>query len=309
VIRILGTAVLVSLLSPDSAPLPQGVRWVMGTHLRVVLADPDLPAAVAEEILREVFDSVERDNALLSHWDPETPLSRLNQRAGDWVEIPDDLCAYLRRSRSDARRTGGLFDLTVGPSLRDPTLRTGIRHLDLDCASDPARARLRYADLALDPGGSGKGWALDRAVDLLRARGVRNALLEFGGSSWFGLGRPPEGDAWRVTLTDPAGGVVGVARLVDQALSTSAAWRRAGDGEGEEVHIVDPRTRRPVETRRVATVVSSSATDAEVLSTALVVAGRDGLQLLEAYPGSDAVVVEPGAIHPDGGRPWWSPAP
>lgn len=307
-IRVLAAILLASSLQPVPDALPEEVRWVMGTHLRVVLAAPDLEPDVARSILRAVFQSVERDEALISNYRPDSHLSRVNSRAGGgWVDVPREVCAYLERSWLDSHATRGAFDLTAGAAMRDSTLRAGIAALEFRCDTPRPRVRLTATDVALDPGGNGKGWALDRAVRVLRGHGIRHALLDFGGSSWYGMGVPPEGEAWRVTVQDTEGRPAGVVRLRDQALSVSEAWRPTPDGRSEETHILDPSTRRPVQDQRMAVVVSPSATDAEVLSTALVVAGMEGLWWLGNYPGSDAVLIEPEGIRPAGGRPWWFP--
>lgn len=292
-------ALLAVAAAPDDAD--RATRWIMGTALTI-----DIPGAAASEekaAARDAaFAEAQRWDDLLSHWRKDTPLSRLNASAGAGaVAVPKELFRYIQRALRDAERTNGLFDITVGgllpPARRDappgapasaPPL-VGARHVRLE---PPDRVGLP-AGMALDPGGDGKGVALDAMVALLRSRGVDDAFLDFGGSSFYGLGEGRDGSGWVVALRGTDGEAAGVVRLRDASLSSSAALRTTAEGV-VQAHVIDPRSGVLVRVPRAAFAVSPSATDAEVLSTALIVAPGDGPEIVPRFASAEALVFQTG---------------
>jgi FAD:protein FMN transferase len=135
----------------------------------------------------------------------------------------------------------------------------------------------------LDPGAIGKGYALERAADLLREAGVRRALLHGGTSTVCALG-----DSWKVALQHPKrpGVRLTTVELHDASLSVSAVHGKSFWMQGKEFgHVIDPRSGRPVTDTVLAAVVTASATESDALSTALLVLGAAGIPLLaERFP-------------------------
>jgi thiamine biosynthesis lipoprotein len=128
------------------------------------------------------------------------------------------------------------------------------------------------------PGAMGKGYALDRAVNILRDAGVGNALIHGGTSSVCALGTPPDADGWEISLPMPPDGSARAwpdgkpprITLRDNTLSVSAIWGRP---DAPISHILDPRSGEPARGLALAAVVGVSATDSDVWSTALLVGG------------------------------------
>ncbi|HEX7070547.1 MAG TPA: FAD:protein FMN transferase, partial [Rhodothermales bacterium] len=139
----------------------------------------------------------------------------------------------------------------------------------------------------IDLGGIGKGYAVDEAIGILREAGVERAFLHGGTSTSYGLGTPPDGLAWNVSIDAPADvadadASLAVADLRDASLSVSAVWGKAFTFGGREYgHVIDPRLGEPVEGAVLTAVVCESATEADALSTALLVEGRRSAALLE----------------------------
>jgi thiamine biosynthesis lipoprotein len=285
-------------------------QWIMGTSLRIAVVD-DSPRSAG--ILQELFDEARRWNDLLSNYAPETPLSRINRRAGEEVGIPCELQTYLERMIRDVKRTDGAFDPTVGARLA-PAWGTDLEnqgaHGDSPVGAHLLRlrrddlgcwARLPAPGMALDPGADGKGVALDQLRRILDVRKIEHALIDFGGSSLLAIGRPPDAPAWVVDLPALGGGTLGRLRLVDRALSVSSSFKldRAPADSGSATvprvpHIMDPRTGEWIDQERIAVVLSPSATDAEVLSTALIVEGAHGMRWLERFEAAEALLLEGG---------------
>jgi thiamine biosynthesis lipoprotein len=221
-----------------------------------------------------------------------------------------------------ARLTRGSFDVTVGPLVALWT-RAGERDA-LPSAAELARARERVgsdrievradgrvalaAGSSVNLGGVAKGFALDRVRPLLRDHGVEAALLNFGQSSTWAVGAPPDGPGWRLLARAPDGGFAGVLTLRDRALSVSGSLGQWTEIEGRRYgHVLDPRSGRPLVRRREALVVAPSATLAEALSKALLVLGEaEGVALVAAQPDCEGLLLDA-----NGGRfatPGWERA-
>ncbi|TBR21952.1 FAD:protein FMN transferase [bacterium] len=231
--------------SANAAPLARS-RYLMGTLLEATLdRAADAPA------LEAAFAEVARLEGLLSTYRPDSEVSRLNAAAGSPArEVSGDLWALLEASSRAWSASGGLFDPTFSSS---PPAR-GFGRLGLDSGR---RKAFLPPGARLDFGGIGKGYALDAAAAVLRAHGVRRALLNFGGQV-YALGR------WDVET--PAGALT----LEDASAATSGDAERPG-------HIVDPATGLSRRGPATATIVSPSATDADAWSTALYLGGPAAL--------------------------------
>ena len=285
-------------------------RPAMGTTFEIHLYAAD--QARARELFEAAFEEVERVEAALSNYRPASELSRINAQASAADVVTDpEVFALIERAFEYSRLSGGAFDITVGRLMKawgffrgsgrfpsDEELarvreQTGWRRVALD----PARRSVRFLapGLELDPGGIGKGYALDRVAALLRENGVTAALVASGSSSIYALGAPPGKAGWTVRVTDPLERARALSEVVlkDQSLSTSGNYEKFFRVGGRTYcHIMDPRTGRPVEGVLQTTVIAPAATDSDALSTSVFVLGPErGARLLEALPGTAAFVV------------------
>jgi FAD:protein FMN transferase len=265
------------------------------------------PAQVVARAAEADLLSCER---LMSRFDPDSPLSDLNRRAAHHaVEPAAELWQILSLCRDYWTRSGGAFDITLWPLNRlwreriaigeqpsEPALQqaleqTGFQHLHFD---DTARTmRFDRPGMSLDLGAFGKGYALDRLADSLRAADVEQAFLSFGESSVTVLGSHPHGPAWPVGVSNifPPHEPVHTFPLRDASLSTSgtAPFNAAG-GPGVLGQIIDPRSGRPIQGYRTLSVASLSGTEAEVLSTALLITPeKERADLLAGFTAASAV--------------------
>jgi thiamine biosynthesis lipoprotein len=176
----------------------------------------------------------------------------------------------------------------------------GIAHIHLD----DARQTIRFdrEGVMLDLGAIGKGFAIDRAVDLLREAGIESALVHGGTSTVYAIGKPSDADAWKIAIANTFGAPnsdsarLPTVNLQVEALSVSAIWGRSFEKDGKVLgHVIDPRTGEPTQGAELAAVVTKSATDSDALSTALLVLGTRGQQILKAHhPHIRTFVLEPG---------------
>ena len=305
---------------PPLVELSDG-RPAMGTILEITLHAQDTPLARAT--LGELFALAARLDAVMTLYDPESDLARLNRTAGRGpAPVDSELAQILAASIVYSRLTSGAFDVTVRPlvALWTQAGQTGVPPR----AEELARARalvgsdqirlegsavaLAREGVSVDLGGIAKGWALDRMLPLLRERGIDRALLDFGQSSLWALGAPPGASGWRLLARGPEGGVLGVLTLSDQALSVSGSLGQWVEIGGRRYgHVLDPRSGLPLERRRQAMVVAPNAALAEALSKALLVLGEvEGVARVAAQPGCEGILVDA-----EGGSwetPGWSKA-
>ena len=178
-------------------------------------------AAQAQTEASRCFEVVDQVEALLSNYQPQSELARINREAyAAPVTTDPETLRFLRESLAWSARSDGAFDITVGALMKGwgffrstgrvpspaalTTLRrqTGWQNVKLD---ETARTvRFTAPGLELDPGGIGKGFAVDRAVEMLRADGVRAALLSAGSSTIYALGAPAAKPGWRIDVPNPA---------------------------------------------------------------------------------------------------------
>ncbi len=271
----------------------------MATRFELVLhgENPVALRAAGEEAL----DEIDRVEGQLSLFRPTSEVAGLNARAArSAVRVTPSLFRLLQQARELHQQTEGVFDITVAPLMRCWGFRDGSGRIPEAASLAEARARVgmnlvelnaddltvRFAreGVMLDLGAIGKGYALERAVGLLREAGVRSALLNGGTSTIYGLGRPPEAVAWKVAVEYPAERKPGIppsylaaVPLCDEALSVSAVWGRSFEAEGKTFgHVLDPRVGRPVADTMLAAVALASCTETDALSTALLIAGESG---------------------------------
>ncbi len=279
----------------------------MATRFEIALtggAEARLRAA-AEEALNEV----ERLENLLSLYRSFSDIGRINASAAtESVRISPETFRLLHRALEVSQATGGAFDVTAGPLIKAWGFMDGRESIPQPDYIEEARKRtgwdgvvlsaedysVRFArpGMMIDLGSIGKGYALDRAAEILVESGVANGLIHGGTSSIIGIGPGPTGTGWRVALPE-TGDLPRTVDLIDGSLSVSGVWGKSfKHGDREFGHVIDPRTGHPVQGAGMAAVVGKTAMLTDALSTALLVLGSPGAAGIEtAFPGYRAVAV------------------
>jgi thiamine biosynthesis lipoprotein len=305
--------------APPQVPLLRAARQAMATLFEVLL-----PAGVprAAEAAGAALDLIDELEDQLTVFRDHSEVSRLNARAPlEDVVLESRLFDLLAFAARLTRETGGAFDIASGAlvkawgfyqrqghvpapaELAVAMTRTGMRHVILDAAR--RTVRYRREGLEINLGGIGKGYALDRAAELLReGYGVNSALLHGGASSVLALGAPPGRPAgWLVSLRHPWDDrrSLGTVSLRDWALGTSAATHQHFAYNGRKLgHLLDPRRGRPAEGPQQVSVLAPTAAEADALSTALfVMDADDARQFCRSRPDIGAVVLPAGADAPE----------
>jgi thiamine biosynthesis lipoprotein len=281
-------------------------RKLLGTLVTITLIDTD--GSRAANTVGDTFAEIERLSGLLSRHDPSSELSRLNN-TGRLAGASGELVSVLERARYYAQLTGGAFDVTVGP-LVDLYSTHFARYNAPPDTTAVAEARqlvgyqmltLKGSDVVLlKPGmgitldGIAKGYIVDQAVALLKARGMARVLVEAGGDlSLRGLRQ--DGHPWRVGIHHPRA-LTGYYQVLEQssgAMATSGDYEAAFTADFRYHHIIDPRTGSSPMGLSSATVLASDAASADALSTAALVLGMTkGLELLERLAGVEALLID-----------------
>jgi thiamine biosynthesis lipoprotein len=265
----------------------------------------------------------------MTDYDPERDLLQLFQPpAREPVRVSEELLEVLAKAQHVAELSNGAFDATVGPVIRlwRRTRRTaelpspellararaavGWRNLKLDARRKTVT--LTVPNMQLDLGGLGKGFAADKALEVLKAHGVTRALIAASGD--IAVSDPPPGQrGWRVSIGAPdfaqtgtpagdspqQGGAETGASIVRTLLLKNAAISTAGDSEQfveiggvHYSHIVDPRTGVGLTNRLQVSVIARRATDADAFDTTVRVLGVErGMALIEGQRGLAALVL------------------
>lgn len=282
----------------------------MGSALHVTAWTADERTAAAA--FGEVFDEFDRLDRLMSVWKEGSDVSRVNAAAGRApVPVSPEVREVLRTARQVGDWTGGKFDVTFGaladvwkfdhdqdgrvPLASEIAARLPfVDYTAIEVDEAKGTAFLRRAGMRLHLGGIGKGYAVDRAVAILRQRGLRDFLIQAGGDFYASGRRGPR--PWRAGIQDPrgAGGTSFAALdLGDGTFSTSGDYERSFIKDGRRYHhLLDPDLGEPARGCRSVTIVAGSAMLADALSTGVFIAGPDaGMALIERLPDVEGVVV------------------
>ena len=280
----------------------------MGTVLEISLHG--LESQPAARALDDLYEVAAELDGLLSVYQPDSDISRLNRTAGRGPQRVDSAVAeILRLSIAYSDLTEGAFDVTIGSlvelweeaaardaaptaaELAEARSRVGSDKIDVDLDGVASLAR---EGMKIDLGGIAKGHALDRMLPLLAQHGVESALLNFGQSSTWALGAPPGSPGWRLLVRGPGGGFTGTITLRDQALSVSERVSQGVEIGGRHYgHVIDPRSGELLTGQRQAVVVAREAALAEALSTALLVLDVEaGLAVVAAQPDCEGLLIE-----------------
>ncbi len=290
----------------------EGARACMGSTFAMVIYGPDeghLP-----QIAAEALDEVDRIDRLMSDYKPSSPLSQINREAAQHrVVVVPELYDFLKQSVAYSTASAGAFDITVGPLMKAwGPFRPHEGHVPSTKQRRVALGKVGFAKLqffdgdnsigfarpamAIDLGGIAKGYAVDRAVAVLRRHGISRALVTSGGSSAYALGRPPNLPAWELSVADPFSTKEKMAparkfALADRALSVAGISQQSFKDRGATYgHILNPRTGWPVQGILSLVVTSATATEADALDTMFFVLGVDeSRRYLSHHPGIEAI--------------------
>ncbi len=275
----------------------------------------------ADMAIEEAFAEMERVNSLLNNYDPESEISKVNKNAGGAaVPVSPETMEALKSAIRFCDLTGGAQDITIGPLLRlwgfgkgdvglagkEPGMAAiqkakslvNYKALELvDVTSPGPTARLKQKGMWIEVGSFSKGFVADKAMVVLKKRGIRNALVIAGGTV-CAMGHKPDRSLWQVGIQHPRkqDRLLAVVALKDCSISTSGDYeifyRKNGKRRG---HIIDPRTGTPVEHMESVSVIAADGTTSDGLDTGLFVLGPEkAVALVNSLKNVEALVISEG---------------
>ncbi|MDF2569572.1 MAG: apbE [Sporomusa sp.] len=265
-----------------------------------------------ELAVKAAFAEFKRINDLTNRFDENTQVSKINQAAGkERVQVDPDVIAMLKLARNRSEQLDGTLDVTVGvltelwgvghkgefvPSQAEIKALLPLVNYRLIEIDDKANTVfLPQTGMRIDLGAVAKGYANRKAIDVLKAKGIKSALINAGGDVRV-IGTRPDGQPWRIGVQDPRDSEGIAAKLVLSewdVLETSGDYQRFFVKDNVRYsHIIDPRTGfQPREVASV-TIVAKSGAYVDILSTAMFVLGVErGQELLKQYPGTEAIFI------------------
>ena len=290
-------------LQPDGEEVRRS-RIMMGTVVEIMAAGQS--SETLEAAVEAAFAEMERLDKLLSRYNTDSEVSRLSQSTnGGEVSLPT--VEVLTLGLEISRKSGGAFDMTLGKlktlwafDKETPTLPkaaelsaalsgVGPKALSLE----GQQLRKTSPQLQLDLGGIAKGYAVDRAIAILKQHGVANAAVNAGGDMYL-LGQRME-RAWRIGIQHPREekGVLETVQISNRAVVTSGDYERFFEKDGVRYHhIFNPQTGMPARDCQSVTIVTDSVALGDALATAVFVLGpKAGLTLLEEFPQAEGLVI------------------
>lgn len=292
----LGIGAFVVAAIPLARRRPAGVVRrtlpVMGTiaEFAVVHRDPHQAHAAIDAAMAEL----QRIERAMTRFDDRSDIGRANLAAArDAVGIGADTALVVGEALRWAAATEGAYDPAVGRTVKlwdvkhrhEPPPegqyerfagRRLYRAVEVGTSRGMPALRYHDADASVDLGSIAKGYGVDRAVDVLRAQGITQAVVDVGGDL-YALGRAPDGEPWRIGIQSPfdARALVGELRVADQAVATSGTYIQYFRWRGRRYHhLMDPTTAAPRATPvQSLTIVADSCMHADVGATAVYGAG------------------------------------
>ena len=319
---------LITLCGPlaHGADLPQ-ITWqgqTMGSTYTVQIVDAPLTDQQVEALKREVEQRLKEVNRQMSHYQPDSEVSRFNRASANTpFKVPPEFALVVRHSLDLNRRSEGAFDPSLGTiiglwgfgaqtgvktvppeaQVRAALANTGCQHLTLTVHDELSKD---IPGLELNLSSPAKGFGSDEMARVLRAHGLTNVYVAISGDV-FTMGHNAKGQKWQVGVAAPVpewrpgDPIVTVLSVSDQAVSTSGDYQKYFvDAQGRRLgHIFDPKTGWPVQhTLSSVSVVADSSMLSSSLATTLFVLGPEaGPRFIETWTNAAALFV---ARKPDG---------
>jgi len=277
-------------------------RLLMGTvvNLKLVGSDPKSAAMAVNACLNRMTEL----EAVLSRFQPESQLSRLNQ-AGMLSDAHPALLGLVKQSLDLSKLTDGAFDITVKPLLDLYQATPGVLptswqieqalklvdHGLLDMSGD--RIAFQHPGMSITLDGIAKGFIVDEGVAMLKENGFENVMVEAGGDL-MGLGEKASQLPWKIGLQAPRsdmGSLMATFNVQNQAVATSGDYMQSFTADFANHHIIDPRIGHSSPELASVSVTAPTAALADGLATAVMVMGKAGLGVIEQMAGYEAFAV------------------
>ncbi len=292
---------------------------IMGTSVTItVVAETAQEGAVA---INAAMDEIRRLDEMMSLYRDDSEVTRVNMASGKRpVTVSPEMIEVVENAIAVAKLTDGVFDITMGPLIVLWRMRTAegkipaekeiarilprVNYRNIVVNKKQSTLFLRRPDMIIDLGGVAKGYAADRAGEILKEYGIGSAVVAVAGDIRI-LGSRPDGSPWRIGVQHPRKPktTLTVFDLTDTFISTSGDYERFVIKAGKRYHhIIDPRTGKPSTGIISATIIGDRGAIVDPLTTAIFILGREkGMQIVNELGYQALVVDEDGGVVNTGG--------
>jgi len=288
-------------------------RMMMGTFAEVSIYSHD--EKTAGKAIEGALDEMERMDRIMSNYKNDSELSKVNKKAAKSpVPCNTELLDVIEQSQYYSELSGGAFDITVSPIVALWGFFREKGHVPPDKEIEKLLPAVSYKNIVvkknaetkksgtvffkdiktqIDLGAIGKGYAVDKALEIIKKCGVDNGCINLGGNIYV-LGTPPGKNAWKIGVQHPrnSGEILGYLELKNEATATSGDYERFFEFNGKRYsHIINPQTGRPVSGTIATTIVAPTGTEVDALSTSVFVLGHEkGMELIKRIPNAEAMI-------------------
>lgn len=269
----------------------------MGSYYSIVIDSPG--NADAERLRVEIEAKFAEISRQMSNWDNESEISKFNRsESTDWIPVSEDFSRVVQEAKRVHTVTGGALDVTLAPlidlwgfgrnkgrivpsneEIEQARKSVGMEHIEVRV--EPPSIRKDLSAVQLNLSSLAPGYATDEVCRILQSHRLKSHVVDVGGENRAGEAKA-SGDAWRLGVESPLGGLHKVVDLADQAIATSGDYRNFFVSGGKKYsHILDPKTGRPAENPPASvSVIHRSCMTADALATAMMVLGSErGLEI------------------------------
>ncbi len=286
------------------------VLKLMGSRFEIVVVADNQD--IGNSYINWAVDEIKRIEKIISSWDPNSETSEINRNAGiKPVKVSPELYNLISRSKKISKITDGAFDISYASmdkiwhfdgsmkefpdpeTIKNSVSKVGYENIILDPKNQTVFLKLKGMKIGF--GAIGKGFAADKAKQLLINKGVKAGIINASGdmNTW---GTQPNGQKWQIGITNPLhkNTVFATFPLTNEAVVTSGNYEKYVIFNGKRyTHIIDPRTGYPASGVISATVFAPSAELADALATSIFVMGTEiGIDRINQLPGVECVIVD-----------------
>lgn len=274
----------------------------MGTYYSIVIDSPQAVLKQGEELQAKIEARLQEINRQMSTWDPESEISTFNRSTStDWFEVSAEFAAVVVEAKRIYELSDGAFDPTVSELVNlwgfgdrrpkqipdDAAIQAALKQVGMQHVSvrmDPPALQKQIPELQLNLSAIAKGYGVDALAELLVAEGQPSFVVDIGGEDRTGLPKA-SGDAWKLGIESPLGGIRRIVPLTEMSIATSGDYRNSFTIDGVVYsHAIDPTTGRPVPNPPASvSVLHPSCMTADAWATAMMILGSEkGTQVAEA---------------------------
>ena len=282
----------------------------MGSRFDITVVAND--SANANKYIDLAVNEISRIEKLISSWDPNSQTSEINRNAGiKPVQVESELYELIKRAIGISKLTDGAFDISYASMDRIWKFDGSMKKMPIEEEITASVAKVGFENIVLNPtnqtvflklegmkigfGAIGKGYAADKAKQLLMDQGVEAGIINASGdmNTW---GKQANGEFWKVAITNPMdkNKVFALLPITDGAVVTSGDYERYVNFKGKRyAHIIDPRTGYPATGIISVTVFASKAELADALATSVFVMGKEiGLDRINQLPKVECIIID-----------------